>query len=563
MKKALHDPVLLEVMRNELEALLDEMHIAIRKTGRSPMVQIGDLGVTLCDSKGRGFGLGFTKWTHSMMYRLVRRVLHQYGPGLQAGDIFMVNDPYAGASHLPDLVLIAPLFWQGSLAAFAVDYSHQTDMGGRFPGSASGRCTQIYEEGLRIPCVRVVAGGLRNDELITVLMANVRGAEEFIGDVDAKMAGIWRANENLQAILDRYGIEQFDACCDHLNATAAQQMRAAVARVPDGDYSAKVELGDNGLHPVDPPLVMAVTLHFRGDRLTVDFTGTSRQAEGGVNMPVENTIGRVHSTLRELLCPAARINEGTMSAVEVVAPPGSLVNPDFPAPVAGRAPNFFMMDEVLHRALAQVMPELVPVPRLAWDVMHFSQERPDGSEYGLMDLCAGGWGGRPESDGPDGLAGNPSSAIPAELVERQAPLVIEGFGLVQDTEGPGAHRGSLGVFRTYRFLEEGEVMIRTNRIEGSAGLAGGQRGEPSFSTLTTGETELLLDPEHFTHFSAQPGDVFHHQVGGCGGHGDPLRRDPDLLARDLLEERISPARARERYGMKDPDAVESAAGQDT
>jgi N-methylhydantoinase B len=560
MTTASHDPVLLEVMRNELEALLDEMHIAIRKTGRSPMVQIGDLGVTLCDRKGRGFGLGFTKWTHSMMYRLVRRVLAQYGLDLQAGDIFLVNDPYAGASHLPDLVLISPLFWRDELAAFAVDYSHQTDMGGRFHGSASGRCTQIYEEGLRIPCVRAVSGGVRNDDLIAVLMANVRGADEFIGDVDAKMAGIWRANENLQSILDRYGIDQFDACCDHLNSTASRQMREAIACVPDGEYQAQVELGDNGLHPVDPPLVMAVTLRFSGEQLVVDFTGTSRQAEGGVNMPVENTIGRVHSTLRELLCPQARINDGTMSAIEVVTPPGTLVNPDFPAPVAGRAPNFFMMDEVLHRALAQVMPELVPVPRLAWDVMHFSQERSDGTEYGLMDLCAGGWGGRPKSDGPDGLAGNPSSAIPAELVERQAPIVIEGFGLVPDTEGPGAHRGSLGVFRTYRFLEDGEVMIRTNRIEGSAGLAGGERGEPSFSTLTKGGIELLLDPEHFTHFSAQEGDVFHHQVGGCGGHGDPLTRSRDLVARDLQEERVTLERAEARYGMEFSGDLEIDAG---
>ncbi|MGE0383136.1 MAG: hydantoinase B/oxoprolinase family protein [Gammaproteobacteria bacterium] len=545
MAEAVRDPVLMEVIRNELEALAEEMCIAVRRAARSPMVKIGDFAATLCDERGRGIGVGSQNMMTPLFIMQVKRLMQHYGAGIAPGDVYIMNDPYAGGSHLPDVLVVTPMFRHERLAGFAVIYSHHTDMGGRFAGSQSGQCTNAFEEGVRFPLLRLYERGRRNADLVTLLVANVRSPEDCLGDLDAKVAGGWKATQALGAMLDRYGFDAYADCCDHLNELSQRQVREAIRAIPDGDYGAAVELADDGLGPLEQGLPIRVTLRVRADRLQVDFTGTSAQARGGVNMPFENVRGVVVSTLRELLAPDAPLNDGLMDAIEVSSPPGTLTNPNWPAATGGRAPVFFLTDEVLHRALSVAAPERVPVPREAWDVMHLTARTTDGRMGALQDLFSGGWGARPNGDGIDAVAQSSTVTLPVELLEREFPVVVERFEMLADTGGPGCHRGSMGILRRFRYLDEGHVMVRTNRLRPSSGLAGGRPGEVGGNVLNGTPLRRIA----FEHFHARPGDVLEHRVAGSGGYGDPFERDPAAVLRDVCEERVSAERALRDYGV--------------
>src|SRR5665213_2282804 len=241
---------------------------------------------------------------------------------------------------------------------------------------------------------------------------------------------------------------------------------------------------------------LRVALQVKDDAITVDFTGTAGQARAAINMPFGMTRGTVYGAIKSIVNPDAGSNVVFTRAIRIVAPEGTLVNPRHPAAVGGRAPLFFRVFDMMYRVLAKALPEKVGVAGEGGDVMHFSGFKPDGSHFSFMDLFFGGWGGRPEKDGIDGVA--PMSfgsygSVPAEILEREFPIVVDGFGYVADSEGAGKYRGSLGIYKQWRFLERGEVMVRTNRLERpSEGLAGGQPGRLSANILIADNTETSL-----------------------------------------------------------------------
>jgi len=544
-----YDPILVEVIRNELEATVEEMRTAIRRTARSPTVQIGDFAATLFDEHGRLLGLGTPHVQNSMFATLVRRVLEEWSDDLHSGDAFISNDPYGGGSHLPDVTIVQPVFWNNELVGFATTYTHHVDMGGRFPGSQSGKASESYEEGLRIPLLRLVSDSNMNDAVLQLVMANVRARDDLRGDIEAKLAGCWKAGQFLVELLDKYGLHNFRSCCDYLVASAERATREAFAKLPDGNYEADAVVRDDGHGPVDPPLRLRLRLIIDGEEITADFTGTDAQARGAINMPLANLHGVVHKTLHQLLCPTIPFNSGFMAAVRVEAPLGSLVNPTHPAATGGRAALFFLVDEALYRALSLAIPDSVSVPREQWDIIHFSQQRNDGSEFAMMDLFCGGWGGGPRRDGLDGIGRYGFATPSAEVVERSFPLVIEGFGLVPDSEGAGSHRGSMAVFRRYRFLQPGRIMIRTNRIGSSMGFAGGEFGDPPLTRLRRGASDVAVPAHSFAHFDVLAGDRLEHRVAGVGGYGDAWSRDVALVRADVVEGRVTVPKARSRYGV--------------
>ena len=249
-----------------------------------------------------------------------------------------------------------------------------------------------------------------------------------------------------------------------------------------------------------------------------------------------------------------------MRPINVIAPPGTLVNPRFPAAVGGRAPLFFRVFDMLFRALAKALPERVPIPGEGGDVLHFTGQKEDGTHFAVMDIYFGGWGGRPMKDGIDGVA--PMSfgsygTIPAELLEREYPLVVDGFGYVPDTAGAGKHRGSLSIYKQWRFLQPGKVMVRTNRLlRVSDGLAGGAPGALSTNILNPGAENLQLPRKAHLHMEVKPGDRIYHVVSGSGGHGDPWEREPEKVLADVKDEKLTIAGAREQYGVViDPQSL--------
>jgi N-methylhydantoinase B len=545
------DPILVEVIKNELATVNEEMAIAVHRTGRSAMVKVGDFATAVCDAAGRIVGEGAAPFQIGIFMVVMESVLRKYRDTFAPGDVIVVNDPYSGMGHMPDVAVITPAFWRGQLIGFTLAYSHHTDIGGRFPGGFSSQCTEAYEEGLRIPMLKFHAGGVRNAALVEMIEANVRMPEEWLGDVEAKIAGCHRGEQELAKIVEKYGLETFESSCDYFVDYAERATRAAIRMIPPGEYVEEDLYEDDGLGGTEVAMPLRVALRVEGDELTVDFTGTAPQAPAAINIPFGMTRGTVYGALKSIVSRDLLTNVGFAKPITIVAPEGTLVNPRHPAAVGGRAPLFFRIFDMLFRVLAQALPERVGVSGEGGDVMHFSGVNPDGSHFSFMDLFFGGWGGRPDKDGIDGVA--PMSfgsygSVPAEVLEREFPIVVDGFGYVPDTEGAGKYRGSLGIYKQWRFLQPGKVMIRTNRLtRPSAGLAGGQSGELSVNLLGSGSNETSLPRHSHIHLDVKPGDRIYHRVSGSGGFGDPAQRAPEAVAGDVREGKVSRDKAAHRY----------------
>ncbi len=293
-------------------------------------------------------------------------------------------------------------------------------------------------------------------------------------------------------------------------------------------------------------LPLRVALEVEGESLTIDFTSSAPQADSAINCPISMTKAAVYGAVKAIVHPDVLVNEGFARPLRIMAPPGSLLNAQFPAAVGGRASLFFRIFDMMFRALAQAVPEHVPVPGEGGDVLH---------SFALLDLFFGGWGARPNKDGIDGtapMAFGSYGTIPAELLEREFPIVVDHFGYIPDSGGAGKFRGSLSVVKQWRFLEPGQVMLRTNRTQRpSEGLTGGQPEGLSQNRLFQAQEQesVALAPQTHLHLKVSPGDRIHHVVSGSGGYGDPLERDPDEVLADVKADKVTVHAARVQYGV--------------
>ena len=554
------DPILVEVIKNELASVNEEMAIAVFRTARSVMVKIGDFATTVCDRHGRVIGEGAAAFQVGIFAEVIGNVLKKYGNTFKPGDVIVTNDPYAGAGHMPDVVVVTPAFWRGEVVAFAMAYSHHTDTGGRFPGGFTSLCSESFEEGLRLPIFKLYEGGERNEALVQTISANVRTPEEWMGDAEAKVAGCRRGEQEIQKLLNKYGLEAFNSTCDFLVQYAEKACRAAIRQIPPGEYQYETTYEDEGLGTADGTLAVKVTLRVSGDTLTVDLTGTAPQAKMAINCPLGLTRATVYGAIKSIVDPGILLNTGFTRPIDVVVPSGTVLNPTFPAAVGGRAPLCFVLFDLIFRALAKALPERMPVSGEGGDVMHFTGQSEDGSKFSFMDGFFGGWGGRPTKDGIDGVAPvmfGAYGAPPVEIMEREYPVVYEGVGYVPDTEGAGKYRGSVSVYKKWRFLAPGTVMLRTNRLtHASEGLAGGGSGGLSLNVLTSDGTETTLPRQTHFHLQVKRGDKVYHMIAGAGGFGNAWERNVDLVLADVRDGKVTIGGARAHYGVAiDPDTL--------
>lgn len=556
------DPVLVEIVNNELGALSEEMAIVIWKTGRSPMLKTGDFATALCDPEGNVVAEGFAApFQLAIFETFVSEVAARYGDDLAPGDVFISNDPFAGMTHLPDIGVVAPAFSGGVHVGYAVCYSHHSDIGGRFPGGMSEASSSVYEEGIRIPIVKLFDAGVRNETLLATIRANVRAASEWMGDLDAKVAGCRRGVEGLAALNGKFGHERFAALGRGLVEHGERAMRRAIAELADGEYSAAGDVpygdedGDGGIAHV------ALTLRVAGDALEIDLSGSSDQVPFGINTPHTMVRAAICGGLKALVARDVPANSGFFRPVKLIAPEGSIVNPTFPAPVSARAPVFFRIFDLLFRVVAQLSTGTFAVPGVGGDAMHLTGTSAKHGEFAMLDLFFGGWGARSDRDGIDGVApvymGSYGSTS-VELLESQFPLTVEEFGLLADSEGAGRFRGSLQIVRAWRLLEAAEVMVRSVNMNGSPGMGGGGSG-PASRTDVVGADGVRRDlpRRSHVHFEARPGDHIRHVTAGSGGFAEPTQRDPALVAADVAEEKVSIKRARDVYAVElDPASGE-------
>jgi len=549
------DPILLEVINNALTAIGDEMGNTMKRTARSITARIGDFSTVLVDARGRviaqgqgaGFHLGYIRG-------VMPAVLSKFAGKLRPGDILASNDPYGGLSHLPDIVLLAPIFWRDTMIGFSTLVTHHSDIGGRFPGGQSTVCAEIYEEGLRLPCVKLYDEGRPNEALFEVIAGNVRTPDDVIGDIEGQAAACRRGIRGLQELVDKYGLARFEAAIAQLHRYSERVVRAAIAKIPDGEYGWEEHFEEDGVG--GPGIKLKLCLKVHGDSITVDFSGSDPQVKSAINVPYSLTCSAAYISLRGVLAAEAPANDGLFEPVEVIAPKGCVLNPHFPAAIGGRGMMLWRICDMVFGALAKAMPERIfaagegGVSSLTYA---FSGVETGASPV-LTDWYGGGWGARPTKDGIDGvnslLSGNGGSSVPVERLEVEFPILMEAYGLMPDTGGAGKYRGCLSVYRTYRFLKPGRAMLRTCRTTTVPyGLGGGGDGTPFRVVLYHGETQTDFPPQMFVDAQVQAEDAIMHLLPGAGGYGDALERDPKMVLDDVLDEKISPQHAQRAYGV--------------
>ena len=564
--RELSDPILLELIKNALDTIVDEMAIALVRTAYSNNLKNAmDMSCALCDAEGRLIAQGLTLPLHlGSIPDAMARVRQKFAGRTNPGDVFILNDPFEGGTHLPGFYIFKPIFLDGALVGWSASIGHQLDVGGKTPGGNGCDATEIFQEGLRIPAVKLYAAGEPVDAVFEMIDRNVRVPRQVLGDVRSQVAACLTGEKGYLKLIAQHGAARFQACTTTLLAQAERLARTAISRMPDGTYEFTDWLDDDGIDPDPIPLTVALTV--AGDRMIADFTGSAPQVRGGINSPLPFTKSAVYATVRHLIGGDPPNNEGYFRPIEVIAPPGTIVNPVMPAAVAARGLTGFRLANALFGALAQIAPDRVFACEVGGDTgVSFGGYDRERRPFVFLEFLFGSWGGRPARDGVDACS---SSVVnfsnnPIEVIESEYPLLIERYGYVPDSGGAGKHRGGLAVERQYRFLEAtGTLQLRTDRRRHLPyGLAGGRPGTPSDNVLNPdGERRQL--PSKCT-LEIRQGDVFRHLLAGAGGWGNPLERDPELVLKDVLEEKLSADYARREYGVAIDVAARKVLAEDT
>lgn len=563
-----HDPIQIQLIRSALTSIVDEMCLAIVRTSRSASVKEQmDFTTALCDRDGQVVAQGVCIALHlGTLPDVVRRVLSAF-PNLQPGDVVVVNDPYSGGTHLPDIYMIRPIFVNGELFAYSVVNMHHVDVGGRVAGSVAPDSTEIFQEGLRIPPLLYRHNGDLDPCLITLIEANVRLPQLVLGDLEAQENACMLAEERLHGLIRRYGIETVRAYMTYLLDYAERMARSEIASMPDGRFSFVDHLDDDGVG-VDPVRI-EVCVTIQGDEITVDFEGSSPQVRGALNVAIPMTRSAAFCCVRAIMRSNIPDNEGFCRPVNVLAPLGSIVNPLFPAAVGARGATVHRLCDAVFGALAQAVPERV----MAADEGGSSNigiggTRSDGTPFVHMEFMYGNWGGRAGSDGIDGASNIFSNManLPVEVIESELPIQVQRYGFVPNSGGPGCFRGGLSMMREFKLTSGSATLtLRSDRSRFRPyGLAGGMEGSSARSMLVTSEGDEIALPTKFTR-PLKAGETFSHVQAGAGGYGDPLLRDPETVARDVEDEKIDIAHALSVYGVVvDPEtfSVDKVATQE-
>ena len=523
------DPVQRELFRHAVAALVDEMAVALVRTARSTHLKNSmDLSAALCDPAGRLIAQGLTLPLHlGSIPDAMRAFLARFGGELRPGDVYALNDPYNGGTHLPDIYTAQPVFRNGRVIGHVVTIAHHADVGGKTAGGNGCDATELFQEGICLPPVRLMAGGEPVEHVWRLLERNVRVPNQVLGDLRAQLAAGHVGARGLLALADEHGPRRLADLGAAVLDYAADRARLAIREIPDGVYGFTDYLDDDGIDP--EPIPIQVTLHVAGDRITVDFTGSGRQVRGAINCPLPFTKSAAYACVRCVMPTDIPNNEGHFRPIEVTAPEGTIVNPHRPAPVAARGLTGFRIANAVLGALAQAVPERVPAAEAGGDTgVSLAGYDAQGEPFVLLEFLFGSWGGRPFADGPDGV----SSVVvnfannPAEVIEAEHPIAIDRYEFVPDSGGDGRYRGGLAIERHYRVLsEQATLNLRSDRrTRGPYGLQGGQPGATSHSALLRDGQRIDLPGKGTT--TMRRGDVFQHRTAGGGGWGPPEQRDP-------------------------------------
>jgi N-methylhydantoinase B len=548
------DPITFEVIKNALDSIADEMALVVMRSGYSPVVRDSlDFSTAICDSQGHVLAQGLCTALHLGSFPdAMQHLIREYAEQMRPGDIFVMNDPYgSGGMHLPDIYTIKPIFLNQVVEGYALVLVHHTDVGGIAPGSNSAFSTEIYQEGLRIPFLKLYDQGQPNETLFKIIEKNVSVPVKVLGDLRAQLAACHTGEKEFLQLLTKYGTATFRFYVEEMLNYAERLMRAEIAAMPDGVY----EFTDfiDGLGEDPEPIVFHVKVTVQGDGIIVDWTGSSPQVKGGINAPVPFTHSAAYLAIRCVTSKDIPNNEGYMRPIKIVAPLGTIMNPTLPAACATRGVTGFRMLDTLLGALSKVVPDRVPAAGEGGCTFPSIGGYHNETAFVHTESILGAWGGRPGKDGVEGIVnpGANQSNQPVELIEADYPIEILRYSLVQDSGGPGKYRGGLSLLREYRLLaEEAILSMRSDRRDHPPyGLQGGKAGTPSWNIINPGPNQRILPVLPMEGVVLKKGDVLCHIQAGGGGYNNPLERDPQKVLEDVVDEKQSVEYVKREYGI--------------
>ena len=538
------DPITVEVVRNKLDGIANEMELTLLKSSFSPIVKEGlDASASLFTIQGETLAQAIAIPIHlATLIPIVRTFLNKYPPeSMKEGDIYVMNDPYLGGTHLPDIALVMPILHRGQLIGFSATMTHHQDVGGMTPGSVPTNATEIYQEGIRIPPLKFRDAGVLNETLIEMLRLNVRIPDTFMGDINAQIAGCTVGARRLLDLADGFGHNQLLAIFDELLDRSETMTRAALRAIPDGTYSYVDYLDNDGIE-LDKPIRIQVAATVKDGAITIDFEGTSAEVRGPFNCMPSGSAAAAYFALRAVTDPTIPSNGGCFRPVTLRLPEGSLVNPREPAPVNARTATIKRVANSILGALKEVLPDRVPADNSGeMLLLAFGGKRRDGSRYVIGELIAGGSGASVHSDGVDVIETEATNCmnLPVEALEMDAPIRVHRTALRTGSGGVGKHRGGLGIVREYEILS-GEVAF-THRGERhffpARGSRGGGDGAMARSTITRSNGCIEEIPSKIVTRLGE-GDRVLIETAGGGGHGSPSERAGDMADADIRNGKV-------------------------
>ena len=519
--KTRFDPTTLEIYRALFTSVAEEMGIALRRTAFSPNIkERRDYSCAVFDAKGRVIAQGDHMPVHlGSMPMAVAAALNEVE--IRAGDVVAVNDPFAGGTHLPDVTLVMPVVKATRILFYVANRAHHADIGGATPGSM-GLATDIYGEGIRIPPIRLVRGGELDGDTMRLLLANVRGNVERRGDFDAQIGSLKTGATRLLEIVERRGEREASEYAAQLIDYSARLMRHTIASIPDGTYKAEDALDDDGVE--DRPVPIKVSIAIKGERATVDFTGSASQVVGAVNAVEAISVSAVSYVFRCLVGSEVPASAGLMEPIDVIAPKGTVVNANPPASVAGG--NVEMSQRIvdtLFRALSKALPDRIPAASQGTmnNLTIGGIDPRNGQEFSYYETVAGGMGARPSLDGMSGVHTHMTNSLntPAEALEYAYPLRVLTYRLRRGSGGEGKQRGGDGVVREIETLAPSRMSLLCDRRKrGPYGLYGGCDGEPGLNQIN-GEPVAGKGSHEL-----KSGDRIRIETPGGGGWGQVVKR---------------------------------------
>ncbi|MCW5623545.1 MAG: hydantoinase B/oxoprolinase family protein [Burkholderiales bacterium] len=563
------DPITLAVIQNGLQQVCNEMDLAFVRSAFSPVISEAldrsdgiyhrDTGELIAQGD-----LGLPVFVGTMQFST--QAVIERARDLQPGDIFILNDPYLGGTHLMDVKFVMPFFHRGRLWCWLANTGHWPDTGGMVPGGFSANATEVEQEGLRLPPVKLFKRGELDPEILSIILSNIRLADQRIGDIQAQAAALAIGERRLEALLDRYGADTVDAAIAELKSRAARRMRAKIATIPEGTWHGEAFVDSDGVD--DVPLRIAMAITRVGDHLRFDMTGSSPPCKGPMNSVIATTRSSIYLAVKHVF-PDVPINAGTFEPLKIVDPHDTFLYAKYPRPVSGCAAEVSQrIAEAVFDALANAIPDrLFAAPagtsgNFALGGLDPERNRP----YVMYVISGGGYGGSPAGDGISNGCSTIgiSKTTPIEVMEQRYPVLFERYALHEGSGGAGEHRGGFGVTYAVRLLrgEARASMVMDHGRVGPQGALGGDDGGVNRVRVHAHGADYV--PPHLSKDQDIPlhaGDTVTVHTPGGGGYGDPLTRAPAAVASDVAKGYYTVAQAASRFGVAiGPDgAVDTAA----